>query len=107
MPKDKHKIDEDSTGDLANEHAIGNVPKEQTTLVINMLTRFKFIFVNEYFNHYETIISSSLEFLSTIIMQPIMQPFTLIFVHDPRQEGYDVENCLPSQSKHWILSNYT
>ncbi len=59
MPKDKHKIDEDSTGDLANEHAIGNVPKKQTTLVINMLTRFKFSFVNEYFNHYETIISSS------------------------------------------------
>ncbi len=59
MPKDKHKIDEDSTGDLANEHAIGNVPKKQTTLVINMLTRFKFFFVNEYFNHYETIISSS------------------------------------------------
>jgi hypothetical protein len=44
MPKDKHKIDEDSTGDFANEHAIGNVPKKQTTLVFNMLTRFKFFF---------------------------------------------------------------
>jgi hypothetical protein len=61
MPKDKHKIDEDSNGDLANEHAIGNVPKKQTTLVINMFTRFKFFFVNEYFNHYEKIISSSLQ----------------------------------------------
>jgi len=48
-----------------------------------------------------------LKFLSTIIMQPIIQPFTLIFVHDPRQQGYGVENCLPSQCKHWILSEYT
>ncbi len=62
LPKDKHKIDEDSTGVLANGHAIGNVPKKQTTLVMNMLTRFKLFFVNEYFNHYETIISLSPQF---------------------------------------------